>query len=109
MIVDKLETIINEQRKLSEKIGPSGTLSDRVFLVSSALVHEAIELQRETNWKWWKKDTPLEIKKMKVEFIDIFHFVIQLAIELGMDADEILAVYLEKNKINHERRDSNEY
>jgi hypothetical protein len=70
----------------------------RIFMLSSAVIHEAVELQRETNWKWWKKPTPIDMDKVKKEIIDIMHFANQLAMEVGMTSEEVIDVY--NNKLN---------
>jgi dimeric dUTPase (all-alpha-NTP-PPase superfamily) len=76
----------------------------RLFMLSTALVHEAIELQRETNWKWWKKENSLESKKIQEEIIDIWHFLIQLSIEAGLDSRKLIELYIKKNKENLNRQ-----
>jgi dimeric dUTPase (all-alpha-NTP-PPase superfamily) len=55
-------------------------------------------------WKSWKKqqDEP-DPDYVKTELIDIFHFVLELLIIWGADADEIYTRYLGKNKVNIER------
>lgn len=76
----------------------------RIFMISSALVHECIELQRETNWKWYKKPKEqLDIAHIKEELVDIQHFVIQLAIELNMSPEELISEYNKKLDTNIER------
>jgi dimeric dUTPase (all-alpha-NTP-PPase superfamily) len=77
----------------------------RIFMLSSALVHEAIELQRETNWKWWKKEKSIDSKKIQEEIIDIWHFLIQLSIEAGLDSKKLIDIYIEKNKENLNRQE----
>jgi dimeric dUTPase (all-alpha-NTP-PPase superfamily) len=76
----------------------------RVFMLSTALVHEAIELQRETNWKWWKKESVMDKEKIQEEIIDIWHFLIQISIESGMDSKKIMEKYMEKNEENLKRQ-----
>jgi dimeric dUTPase (all-alpha-NTP-PPase superfamily) len=76
----------------------------RIFMLSSALVHEAIELQRETNWKWWKKEKDIDIKKIQEEIIDIWHFLIQLSIESGLDSKKLIEIYIKKNEENLNRQ-----
>ena len=39
-------------------------------------MHEAVELQRTTNWKWWKMPTEFNQKEAREELIDIWHFVV---------------------------------
>lgn len=69
------------------------------------MVHEAVELQRLTNWKWWKKPIRFDEALAKEEIIDLWHFVVQASIELGMTPKEILDEYTKKNQINMERQE----
>ena len=75
----------------------------RIFMISSALVHECIELQRETQMKWWKKAKPLDYDKIDEEIIDIWHFLIQLSIERGMDPEKVIDIYNKKLDENIKR------
>jgi dimeric dUTPase (all-alpha-NTP-PPase superfamily) len=77
----------------------------RIFMLSTALVHEAIELQRETNWKWWKKEKSMDEQKIQEEIIDIWHFLLQLTIEAGIDSKKLIETYLKKNKENLNRQE----
>ncbi|MDR4491359.1 MAG: dUTPase [Candidatus Nitrosocosmicus sp.] len=76
----------------------------RIFMITSALVHEGIELQRETNWKWWKTPKDLDMNKIKDEIVDIFHFANQLAFEAGMSYEEFLQVFDTKLNENIDRQ-----
>jgi dimeric dUTPase (all-alpha-NTP-PPase superfamily) len=106
---DTLERIFNEQKKLVEYLGedryPKRT-DERVSALMTAIIHEAIELQDLTSWKWWKRPTSFEIKKAQTELIDILHFVIQAALELEMTPRKVMEVYMNKNYINRERKRS---
>jgi hypothetical protein len=92
----------NKMKKLYEMKEPFSGY--RIFMISSALVHEAIELQRETNWKWWKKDKIIDNEKLQEEIIDLWHFLIQLSIESGFDPQILISKYKEKNKENTGRQ-----
>ncbi|MDF0680417.1 MAG: dUTPase [Candidatus Nitrosocosmicus sp.] len=92
----------NKMKKLYEMKEPFSGY--RIFMISSALVHEAIELQRETNWKWWKKDKTVNNEKLKDEIIDLWHFLIQLSIEAGFEPQTLISKYMEKNKENTGRQ-----
>jgi len=81
-------------------------LDSRISLLCTAIIHEAIELQRLTSWKWWKKESKFDVVSAKEELIDIWHFVIQASIELNMDPIDILQEYSKKNKINRDRQKS---
>jgi phosphoribosyl-ATP pyrophosphohydrolase len=92
----------NKMKKLYEIKEPFSGY--RIFMISSALVHEAIELQRETNWKWWRKDKAIDNEKLQDEVIDLWHFLIQLSIEAGFEPQTLISKYVEKNKENTGRQ-----
>jgi dimeric dUTPase (all-alpha-NTP-PPase superfamily) len=107
--MDSLETIFSIQRELTSMMDLSRyptSIDGRMSVLSTAIVHEAIELQRLTSWKWWKKPTPFDREAAKEELIDIWHFVVQASIELGMSPTEVLDVYKKKNKVNRNRQAS---
>ena len=69
----------------------------RVSALSTAIMHEAVELQRTTNWKWWKTPTEFNQAEAREEsFIDIWHFVVQASLELNLSPDDIVDEYKEK-------------
>jgi len=108
--MDKLETLLEMQRELSLELMTDrypSMVQERIELLSTAIIHEAIELQRLTNWKWWKKPVGFDTESAKEELIDIWHFMLQASIELGMTADDILSYYSRKNIINKERKKHN--
>ncbi len=98
----QLETSENKMKKLYEIKEPFDGY--RIFMLSTALMHEAIELQRETNWKWWKKAVKMSPEKIQEEIIDIWHFLIQVSIEAGLDSKKLLEKYVEKNEENLKRQ-----
>lgn len=117
MMVDKLDFLFNKQNELYKKQLKNSenkmkNLYDikepfegyRIFMLSTALVHEAIELQRETNWKWWKKENAMNKDKIQEEIIDVWHFLIQLSIESGLDSKKLVEKYLQKNDENLKRQ-----
>jgi dimeric dUTPase (all-alpha-NTP-PPase superfamily) len=108
--MDKLETLLEMQRELSLELMTDrypSMVQERIELLSTAIIHEAIELQRLTNWKWWKIPVEFDTENAKEELIDIWHFMLQASIELGMTADDILSYYSRKNIINKERKKHN--
>lgn len=70
-------------------------------------------------WKYWKADNEIAKKKkvkrlskgdleeLKYEYVDMFHFFINWGLMIGMEGQELLDMYAEKNKINHQRQDEN--
>ena len=108
-LMDSLETIFSVQKELASMIDFSrypDSIDGRVSALSTAIVHEAIELQRLTSWKWWKKPTPFDTEAAKEELIDIWHFVVQASIELGMSPSDVLNEYKKKNDVNRNRQAS---
>ncbi len=108
-LMDSLETIFSIQKELASLMDLSrypDSVDGRVSALATAIVHEAIELQRLTSWKWWKKPTPFDTDAAKEELIDIWHFVVQASIELGMTPADVVNEYKKKNRINRERQTS---
>ncbi|MCG8324469.1 MAG: dUTPase [Thiotrichales bacterium] len=104
---DRLKLIFAMQKGLSDMMNlerypdnPEG----RISALCTAITHEAIELQRTTNWKWWKRPTAFNEADAKEELIDIWHFVVQASLELGLSPDDIVNEYRRKNEINQERQ-----
>lgn len=107
--MDTLEAIFSMQKELASMMDLSrypASTEGRVSALSTAIIHEAVELQRLTSWKWWKKPAPLDGAAAREELIDIWHFVIQASIELGMSPADILEEYKKKNKVNRDRQTS---
>ena len=103
---DKLESIFELQKGLADMMDldryPKDT-EGKVSVLCTAIMHEAVELQRLTNWKWWKTPTEFNEKEAREELIDIWHFVIQASLELNLTPDDILKEYQRKNEINRQR------
>jgi dimeric dUTPase (all-alpha-NTP-PPase superfamily) len=108
-LMDKLDTIFSIQKELTSMMDLSRyptSMDERVSALSTAVIHEAIELQRLTNWKWWKKPTQFDSDAAKEELIDIWHFVVQASIELGMTSSDVASEYRKKNQLNRNRQAS---
>src|SRR3990167_3986737 len=106
-IEDRLETIFALQKGLADMMNLDRYPKDaegKISALCTAIIHEAVELQRTTNWKWWKKPTPFNVVDAKEELIDIWHFVVQASLELNLTPDDILEEYKRKNEINRNRQ-----
>ena len=77
---------------------------EKISALSTAIIHEAVELQRTTNWKWWKTPAKFNEADAREELIDIWHFVVQASLELKLTPDDILDEYKKKNEINRQRQ-----
>ena len=106
-IDDRLETIFKLQKGLSEMMNLDRYPKDsegKVSALCTAIIHEAVELQRTTNWKWWKTPTTFNEADAREELIDIWHFVVQASLELNLTPNDIVEEYKRKNEINRERQ-----
>ena len=106
---DKLESIFELQKGLADMMDLDRYPKDvegKISVLCTAIMHEAVELQRTTNWKWWKTPTAFNEVEAKEELIDIWHFLIQASIELNLSPEDILKEYKRKNEINRQREKS---
>lgn len=107
MTADRLDEIFRMQRGLADMMNldryPDNT-DARISALCTAIIHEAVELQRVTNWKWWKRPGKFDHAHAKEELVDVWHFVVQASIELGLTPEDILAEYKKKNDINRQRQ-----
>ena len=67
-------------------------------------------------WKYWKKDyqkakkikisdlSPEDLKELKFEYVDMFHFFINWGLMIGMTGTELIDMYVAKNKENFDRQ-----
>ena len=115
---DMLECLFRKQNELHQTLAthsPSNgsqyskkftslSKEERLSALCTAIIHEAVELQRLTNWKWWKKPTSFDSEAAKEELIDIWHFVVQASIELGMSPSDVVNEYKKKNQVNRNRQ-----
>jgi len=104
---DKLDSIFSLQKGLTDMMNlgryPKDT-EGKVSALCTAIIHEAVELQRTTNWKWWKMPTTFNEVEAREELIDIWHFIVQASLELNLTPDDILKEYERKNEINRQRQ-----
>jgi dimeric dUTPase (all-alpha-NTP-PPase superfamily) len=95
---DKLDHFIMTERNLTF------TTDTRLQGLVVAIESEIDEVRKGLNWKWWKNPKVLDIEYLKEEWIDILHFWLSGCNTLGMDANEILTRYINKNKENFKRQ-----
>ena len=80
---------------------------ERIFRLCSFLIHEAVELQQETKWKWWKapENYKIDYENRNVEIADLWHVLIQLSIEAGLTADDVMWHFNKKHEANIKRQE----
>ncbi len=109
---DKLETMFAMQKELNRRIGQdTDAMTDEqrvewVLNYSRALGQELAELVDSVPWKWWAGYQRFDAQNVKVEIVDIFHFLISLAQTAGLTAADVFEAYMKKNKVNFARQDS---
>ena len=104
---DKLDSIFSLQKGLADMMNLDRypkDVEEKISALCTAIIHEAVELQRTTNWKWWKTPTQFNHDEAREELIDIWHFLVQASIELNLTPEEILEEYKRKNEINKQRQ-----
>lgn len=76
-----------------------------------ACYEEVTEIMRETAYKnpnivkfGWKKKQEWNLDNYKDEIIDLFHFLMNLSLVVGMNDEEFFDRYIKKNKKNIERQ-----
>src|ERR1700739_4338553 len=100
--MDTLETIFKLQGELATLLASERyprTREERISGLATAIVHEAVEIQRLTNWKWWKKPMEFDEVQAREEMIDTFS---QMSVEPDMTG--ILNEHQKKHRVNIERQ-----
>lgn len=87
------------------KLGVNDNVNVWLKKYLQALQAEATELDESLHWKWWSKDN-VDIQNVRVEIIDMFHFLISLALTAGLTSGEVHRLYVQKWEINLKRQDT---
>jgi len=106
-----LDDVFKKQIELNERINPTlytdiqdPEIRKKWFLnFELALRQECAEAVDSLSWKWWKKGED-DWDNIKVELVDILHFWVSMCTVVGLTAEEALALYAKKNKLNHTRQ-----
>ena len=71
-----------------------------------AMTQEIAELVDSTNWKWWRTKVDLfDEQNLKVELVDILHFWVSACQVMGLSAEDVHRMYMQKNAVNRKRQD----
>jgi len=71
-----------------------------------AMTQEVAELVDSTNWKWWRTKVDLfDEQNLKVELVDILHFWVSACQVMGLSAEDVHRMYMQKNAINAQRQE----
>lgn len=72
---------------------------------AKAIEEELKELKADVLWKWWSKDK-IDIQNIRVELIDILHFLVSALICAGLTPEKVYEIYRQKHAVNVKRQDS---
>lgn len=72
---------------------------------AKAMDEELKELNEELLWKWWSRDH-IDIQNVRVELIDILHFLISAMICAGLAPHTVYEIYRQKHGVNLKRQDT---
>ena len=109
MQTDKLEHIFALQAAFDDALQQSRGLGDItreqwIQRETLAMISELAELIDEVNFKWWKNPKPVSEAAVKGELVDILHFLVSMCLKMGMTAEELHALYTQKNRENFHRQ-----
>ena len=99
-----MQSIVNSV--IENKLNVNELPNEWLMNYSKAIQEELIELDEELLWKWWSKDE-IDIQNIRVELIDILHFLISAMMCAGLDAEKVFDIYKQKHAINLKRQDTN--
>jgi dimeric dUTPase (all-alpha-NTP-PPase superfamily) len=71
-----------------------------------ALKDEVRELEDEVLNKFWSKDK-LDMQNIRVEVVDLWHFLISISQVVGLDAKDLMNLYKQKYEVNVKRQLTN--
>ena len=95
----ELQNVFDARSSSSDPRESCEYIKDMVFAAGNEL-HELVD---ETDWKPWTRQWNINTDEARGEWIDAWHFMLNLANKLGMDADTIFRMYHDKARVNHAR------
>jgi len=114
-----LDKMLQKQKELQERLGydfDSMTQEEITTYIKEFSIHLTQEMHEMLYvlpyFKPWKDYSAMTVEEYEAgmeearkEFIDMFHFMLNIALALGMSDKDIYYMYMEKNKENHRRQD----
>lgn len=116
---DNLQFMMDCQRTFQQRFGDNFEEMDdkerSAFIKNHGyfIIEEMTELFREIpyhkSWKdystWNEEKTAQQWEKAREEYIDVIHFVINVGLALGLTSDDVVRMYIDKNKVNIQRQE----
>ena len=116
-----IQHILDSQLKFQNRMGydfSKMSLKEKAKYIKEQMLwatdelHEMIhEVPYAKDWSkkyydWSDEKMNKQILLTKEEYIDFLHFAFNIALALGMNEEDIIRMYNEKNKINNERQNT---
>lgn len=86
------------------ELGANGLPNQWLARYARAMRDELNELDEELLWKWWSRDD-IDLQNIRVELIDMLHFLVSAMICAGLTPEKVLDVYTQKHAVNIKRQD----
>lgn len=116
-----LQFLLDSQRKFQLKMGYDFnilTSQEKAKYIKEMMLWTIDELSEALHELPYAKDWSKKYDKsdynhnqqeilFKEEMIDALHFFINILLAVGMNEEEIIKMYCEKNKVNYERQENN--
>lgn len=108
---DPIQVMLTMQHEMAQRLGStySNQYTMNHILYAEAEMHEFLrEIEGFKEWKtydWDEVQRAQHLDNAKEEFVDILHFLWNVANSIGLSAEEITSRFVQKNIINHKRQD----
>jgi dimeric dUTPase (all-alpha-NTP-PPase superfamily) len=109
---DSLVEIFRLQKELNQRVGvqtddmDDAARQEWILNYCRAMSQEIAELTDSVPWKWWAKYQKFDKQNVRVEIIDMFHFLISLAQVAEMSAQDVFEAYTRKHAVNIARQEA---
>lgn len=92
MFEKNLRVMLDLQESMNQKVNPNWFALNHPW--HRAIWTECAEMLEHHGWKWWKLQEP-DIEQVKLEMVDIFHFILSWAIQEYPENDDALIAILD--------------
>jgi len=93
-----------EEETAAGRLGVNALPNTWLSRYSRAMREELDELDADLLWKWWSRDE-IDLQNIRVELIDLLHFLVSAMICAGLDAERVFDIYTQKHAVNIRRQD----
>ena len=105
---DMLKSLFKMQKDLQRNFYNKGLPNDEPEIMGRQILNLFAELgevmQEDKRWKTWRKNVDkIDTNRKKEEIADCWHFLINISLYSGMDAEDLYGFFTKKNKENIKR------